>query len=83
MNRLSSFIDSPLQSLRSVGETSWKIAKNIAIGSAIVIGGLWVLFNVPGIIPSGHLSLSSAAVENTVFSLQQGFHDSMLQTLAA
>ncbi len=49
---LSSHTEGPLQSLHSASETFKRTAWNIAVGSAIVVGGLYLLFHgIPGITP--------------------------------
>jgi hypothetical protein len=46
-------LESHTSSINSFSNTLKKTAINIAVGSAIIVGGIWVLFNVPGVLPFG------------------------------
>ncbi len=49
---LESRSETPLQSLNSATDTFKRAAWNIAVGTAIIVGTLYLVFNVaPGIIP--------------------------------
>ena len=52
MLRPSLHSEAPLQSLNSATDTFKRAAWNIAVGTAIIVGTLYLVFNVaPGIIP--------------------------------